>query len=310
MARTRLAPLARLASLASPATLASLAIGAALAACAPAKPRVEGAPAAPIPSASASAPQAACPPVLEGADAFVARKLEGTFVLRDETTGCSRATDPAMADTPFLPASTFKIPNTLIGLETGVISGPYHAFKWDGVKREYPDWNQDLDLAGALKSSCVPCFQSVARGVGDARMREWLRKLQYGNERVAPAIDGFWLSGGGLRITPRAQTEFLHRMSTFQLPVQPEHVETTWRFLEIERVASPEGDAIWRGKTGLGAQDGRAIGWLVGLVERGDQRWTYALLVRGADADAKPLVPVRKALARELLVRLAVLPKG
>jgi beta-lactamase class D len=294
----------------SPASLLPLAVFAALAACAPAKPRVEGAASSPPSAASASAKAAQCPAVLEGADAISARGVEGTFVLRDETTGCSRATDPALADTPFLPASTFKIPNTLIGLETGVIRGPSHAFKWDGVKREYPDWNQDLDLGGALKFSCVPCFQSVARGVGEARMKDWLHKLGYGNEVTTPAIDAFWLTGGGLRISPRAQTEFLHRMSTFQIPVEPEHVEATWRLLEIERIDAPDGLAIWRGKTGLGAQDGRALGWLVGRVERGDRRWTYALFVRETGPDGKRLVPMRKELARELLVRLQVLPKG
>ena len=48
---------------------------------------------------------------------------EGVFVLRDEVTGCVRTTDVAMADQGFSPKSTFKIPNALIGLETGVIEG-------------------------------------------------------------------------------------------------------------------------------------------------------------------------------------------
>ena len=46
---------------------------------------------------------------------------EGTFV----------GLDPERARTCFLPASTFKIPHTLIALETGDASGPDFPLTWD-----------------------------------------------------------------------------------------------------------------------------------------------------------------------------------
>lgn len=245
----------------------------------------------------------ACSAPLDGAESFTRRGVEGTFVLRDEATGCTRATDAALADTGFLPASTFKIPNALIGLETGVITGESHPFHWDGEKRELDDWNRDLDLGGALKVSCVPCFQQVARGIGEPRMRDWLHRFGYGNEDVSGPIDRFWLEGGKLRISPRQQVEFVHRSLAGELPVKPEHVALVWRLLEIERV----GDSVFRGKTGLSVQDGRAVGWLVGYAERAGHRWAYATFVHDAAPDVARIKPMRKEIARELLVKAGAL---
>src|SRR5687767_12874214 len=45
----------------------------------------------------------------------------GTFVLLDLETGHTRRYAPERAAERFSPKSTFKIPNTLIGLETGVL---------------------------------------------------------------------------------------------------------------------------------------------------------------------------------------------
>jgi len=41
-----------------------------------------------------------------------------------------------------LPASTFKIPNTLIALEEEIVD-ENTVLKWDGKKRAWKPWNQD-----------------------------------------------------------------------------------------------------------------------------------------------------------------------
>src|SRR5690606_39375070 len=83
-------------------------------------------------------------------------------------------------DKPYQPASTFKIPHTLIGLELGELVSTEHEFKWDGVKYPLAAWNQDHTLRSAMEVSCVPCFQQLARRIGEERMSEALRKLDYG----------------------------------------------------------------------------------------------------------------------------------
>lgn len=239
---------------------------------------------------------------------FSREGVDGVFVLRDEATGCVQTSDAALADQGFSPKSTFKIPNTLIGLETGVIAGERHTFRWDGAPRRLRDWEQDLDLAGALRVSCVPCFQDVARRVAAERMGRYLRDFGYGNRDLSGPIDTFWLEGE-LRITPREQVDFLHRMLTGELPVKRENVELVWRLLVLD--AGP--GFTFRGKTGLGTQDGRAIGWLVGYAERDGHRWLYATLLQGRggdlDADMTKLTPLRKTITRTLLGRTNVLPE-
>jgi beta-lactamase class D len=251
----------------------------------------------------------ACPAGPDAGDVFSREGVEGVFVLRDEATGCVQTTDAAMADREFSPKSTFKIPNALIGLETGVIEGERHLWLWDKAPRRLHDWEQDLDLAGALRVSCVPCFQDVARRVGAERMNRYLRDFGYGNQDLSGPIDEFWLDGP-LRITPRGQVGFLHRMLSGALPVKRGNIELIWRLLEIE--SGP--GFTFSGKTGLGSQDGRAVGWLVGYVEREGRRWVYATLVRGradADLDAEMtrLVPLRRSITRTLLTRAHVLPE-
>jgi len=204
---------------------------------------------------------------------------------------------------------TSRIPNALIGLETGVIPDEHYVWRWDGSPRALRSWEQDLDLAGALRVSCVPCFQDVARRIGSERMRRYLRDFGYGNQDVSAPIDQFWLTGN-LRITPREQVALIHRMLAGELPVKMANVELLWRLLEIER--GPGCSA--RGKTGLGSLDGRAIGWLAGYVERDGHRWVYATFVRsreGADLETETLrlIPLRSSITRALLVRAHVLPK-
>src|SRR6185503_14033303 len=83
-------------------------------------------------------------------------------------------------DSSFLPASTFKIVNSLIGLQTGVITNDSMIIKWDSVKRNVAEWNQDLSMYRAFRVSAVPYYQEVARRIGKERMQQWLDSVNYG----------------------------------------------------------------------------------------------------------------------------------
>lgn len=190
------------------------------------------------------------------------------------------------------PASTFKIPNTLIGLETGVIPDASFSLPWDGTHHEIEAWNRDHDLRSALEESAVWWYQEVARRVGMERMREQVAALRFGDAVVEDPIDAFWLDGGSLRISPLEQTEFLARLTAGELQVSA-------RTLEILREVMPRrtiGDAVVLGKTGTAS----GHSWLVGWVEReGRPTATYALLVRGPT----PSRETRWEIVGELLER-------
>ncbi|WP_170136599.1 penicillin-binding transpeptidase domain-containing protein [Nannocystis exedens] len=272
-----------------------------LSACARPTPAV-----APPIAAGTSSP---APQVVERVDGsaqplFAAAQVEGVFVLRSLTTGEQIVTDAALAGTGELPASTFKIPNALIGLERGVLAGADATLKWDGVERAGPPaWNRDHSLASALRDSTVWFFQEVARRVGPAAMHASLRAFAYGNADIGGGIDRFWLQGA-LRISPREQVEFISRLHRRELPVAREHMALVEHMLT--RAQAPGWS--WRGKTGLTAHEGRAVGWLVGLAERDGTTWAYALLLRAPEAEEERLVPVRAELTRALLIHYGALP--
>jgi beta-lactamase class D len=235
-------------------------------------------------------------------DPFAARGVQGAFVLLDTSTETWTILHRPLAETRFHPQSTFKVPNTLIGLETGVITGERFTLRWDGIKRDRAAWNRDHDLASALRESVVWYYQEVARRVGPRRMRTWVDRLGYGDRKVAGGkIDRFWLEGP-LRISAVEQVDFLRRLHEHRLPVSRAHADLLLRLLELDRGAG----WVLRGKTGLGWDGGRAVGWLVGSVDRDGRRFLYALVLR-ADTLEK-LLPLRRPLAEELLRRVGVLP--
>ncbi|WP_264756981.1 penicillin-binding transpeptidase domain-containing protein, partial [Raoultella ornithinolytica] len=62
------------------------------------------------------------------------------------------------ANKPFLPASTFKIPNRLSDSDMALVKDEHKVFKWDGQTRDIAAWNRDNDLITAMKYSVVPCL--------------------------------------------------------------------------------------------------------------------------------------------------------
>lgn len=205
------------------------------------------------------------------AGTFVALTGEGKIIV----TGESRARDA------ILPASTFKIPNSIIALETGVVADPdKDVFKWDGVKRAFPGWNRDHTLRSAIAASAVPVYQEIARRIGAVRMHEYVDVLGYGNRDIGGGIDRFWLTGD-LRISPLQQIDFLDRLRRGALPVSQRSQQLTRSILPETKI----GGALIRAKTGLiGVDDTTApggwkptVGWIVGWAEAGASQTVFAL---------------------------------
>ena len=111
------------------------------------------------------------------------------------------------------PCSTFKIWNTLIGIESGIISSPDQPFyQWDGEKRSISAWNRDLTLREAFQASCVPAFQNLARQIESERMQYWLDRIEYGDRDTSAGIDVFWLPSKGRKtilISPTEQAQLV-----------------------------------------------------------------------------------------------------
>src|SRR4029453_4069567 len=150
---------------------------------------------------------------------FFALGTTGTFVGYKVDDYLIIASDKVRSGEGKLPASTFKIPNSVIALEIGVVGDPdKDVFKWDGVTRSIEAWNKDHTLRSAIAVSAVPVYQEIARRIGAERMQKYVDLFDYGNRDIGGGIDQFWLTGN-LRIDPVQQIDFLDRLRRGVLPV-------------------------------------------------------------------------------------------
>jgi beta-lactamase class D len=199
----------------------------------------------------------------------------GTFVGYKTEEYVIVASDKDRSGEAMLPASTFKIPNSVIALETGVVGDPdKDVFKWDGVARSIEAWNRDHTLRTAIAASVVPVYQEIARRIGAERMQKYLDLFEYGNRDIGGGIDQFWLTGK-LRIDPVQQIDFVDRLRRGVLPVSKRSQELVRDILPVTK----SGDSIIRAKTGLlGAELGKpSLGWVVGWAEKGSASTVFAL---------------------------------
>jgi len=135
---------------------------------------------------------------------------KGAFELYDKQAKKYFRYNEARCSERFLPASTFKIPNSLIGLETKVIEDENFVIKWNGVELWNKEWNRDHTLSSALKYSVVPYYQEIARRVGRDQYKKWLNAISYGNQVIGDKVDAFWLDNS-LKISADEQIAFLKR---------------------------------------------------------------------------------------------------
>lgn len=219
----------------------------------------------------------------------------GVMVVMDCATGEVVDSDPVMSAEKLPPCSTFKIWNTLIGLENGILGAPNASFyRWDGEVRFLPDWNKDLTLAEAFRVSCVPAFQQLARQIGKDRMQAGVDKLGYGDRDIAAGIDVFWLPAKDRKtilITPRQQAELMAKLATRKLPFSGKAMDTLKLIMRVKVGAH----GTLHGKTGSGADAAGKynLGWFVGHVDGAGKTYAFACLLKGdgiSGKDARVLV--------------------
>jgi beta-lactamase class D len=182
-------------------------------------------------------------------------------------------------DSAYLPASTFKIVNSLIGIQTGVIKDENMVIKWDGIKRWNPDWNKDLTMAEAFKVSAVPYFQEVARRIGKDTMQRWIDTLHYGNKNINGPIDSFWLNNR-LKITPDEELGLVKKLYFDQLPF----FQRTQEIVRGVMLREDNSNYKLSYKTGWGnKEDGHEIGWIVGWAEENKHPYFFVLNIESPD---------------------------
>ena len=242
----------------------------------------------------------------EWATEFSERGVAGTALIYDEASNRTLVFDRKRAQTRFSPASTFKVFNAMVALETGAVKDEYEVIRWDGVERQFPDWNRDHSLASGMKFSVVWFYQEMARRAGQQRMQHWINETGYGNRDIGGGIDRFWLSGA-LRISAVERNRI--PAPPFR-PVRCRSPRGARRRCAASRSRNPRRTmcctARPAGRCTRTSSAMRTSAWYVGWVERDGRRWFFAInidMAHGGD-DA----PKRVAIGRALLASVGALP--
>lgn len=231
---------------------------------------------------------------------FDENKVEGSFAVMNNATGKFTVYNLSRyRDSNYLPASTFKIVNSLVGLQTGKISSDSMLLKWDGVKRWVDDWNRDLTMFEAFRVSALWYYQEVARRIGKDTMQIWLDSLGYGTRKITGAVDSFWLNNT-LKITPDEQLGLVKRLYFHQLPFFKSYQEM------VKRAMLFENNANYRMgyKTGWGfTEKNHSLGWIVGWIEENNHPYFFVLNIESDDPEFN-MVTIRMKMLKDILKHL------
>ncbi len=230
-------------------------------------------------------------------------KVKGAILIYDLKNETYYSNDFNWTKTGIIPASTFKIPNSIIALETGVIKNDSVVFKWNGEKRKFKKWEEDLTFKKAFQVSCVPCYQEIARKVGVKRMKLYLKKLNYkGMVFDTLTIDNFWLEGKS-KFSQMQQIEFLKRLYFSKLPISKRTENIMKDIMQIEKNET----YILSGKTGWGMHNEKNNGWLVGYLETNNSVYFFATNIEKEETNMEEFPVLRLNSTKEAFRKLKLI---
>ncbi len=237
--------------------------------------------------------------------------IPATFVFLDVNRDIQLVHNRDRAVTRFSPCSTYKIPNTLIALDTGVMKNAESKIPWD--KKKYPkqpfwddlktqfglNWETDHTLESAFQNSCVWCYTEIAEQIGLTRMQKYVSRFNYGNMDIDSGAQPFWLDSS-LQISAVEQVTFLKRFVQNELGLRESTIRHARRVFKREQ----KGESTLYAKTG----GGKNIGWFVGFVEDRTRPYVFAF---NMDKDAFPkeaFAQKRISIPTGILAELGVWP--
>ena len=213
-------------------------------------------------------------------DVLDSAAIQGAILIYDSAAKCYFSNDFEWAEQPKTPASTFKIINSTIALDLGVVESDSTILPWDGQARRMRIWEADLSLKEAFQRSCLPCYQEIAREIGSERMRQALDRLQFPGMTVTDStIDRFWITGESA-ISPFEWVGFLQRLDRSELDIR----QRTEKMVKTIMILDSNQQYVLRAKSGWGFMDDVDIGWLVGYVTTADNVYYFATNVSPTDS--------------------------
>lgn len=236
---------------------------------------------------------------------FNEAKVKGAISIYDYKKQIWIHSNADLAEKGTLPASTFKIIHSLIGLEEGIIDSKNDTIRWDGKPKlfksfEIPNWNKDNDLEMAFKNSTVWYYEEIAKRIKLCTYRKYLRKNKYSNRGLknGKGVD-FW-NYGNLKVTPVEQIELLVKLYKNELSFKNKYQELV-KELMLEKETP---DYILRSKTGW-SYDKMDIGWYIGYIELKNNTLFFATRIeKELKENLKGFSGLRKSITKRIMNEL------
>jgi beta-lactamase class D len=200
----------------------------------------------------------------------------GTVAIYDVNAKSLILNDSLLYEQENLPASTFKIINLLIALETGVIKDENEVIPWvgstDTLKYGYrPDIYKDMSVKEAFEVSAGWVFTELSKKIGRERYLHYLKKCAYGNLNLSEPDPDFW-NYGAFAVSPKNQLAFLYALYTNNLPFSQRSMTIVQKVMITEQTA----EYTLHAKTGWTRANGQNLGWWVGYIDTGKGIYIFA----------------------------------
>lgn len=236
--------------------------------------------------------------------------LEGSITIYDYNQKKWITSDEKDSAREMQPASTFKIINLLIALETGVIEDENEIIKWSGstdttLYGYRPDIYKDISVKEAFEVSAGWAFIEIAKRIKREQYLHYLKLADYGNKDLSEHGDDFW-NFGPMTVSPKNQVEFLIRLHENKLPFSRRNLE----ILKKVMITEQNSDSVIRSKTGWTRLDGKDIGWWVGYLESKQNLHFFATrLTKPRSTVNKNFGSCRKDITKNVLRQLGAFKK-
>lgn len=207
-----------------------------------------------------------------------------------------------------LPASTFKLVNTLIALDTRAVENEDEIIPWiddyDTVKYGHrPNIYHSMSMKEAFRLSAGWAYIELAKKIGKPKYKEYLTAIDYGNVDLSIDGDDFW-NFGDFGISPANQIEILIGIYEESLPFSEQSFQTLKEMMIEEKTDN----YIIRAKTGWTREGGKDTGWWVGYLETSDNVYFFATrLIKDRSENNPNFGSCRKTITKEIFKQLGVL---
>ena len=234
--------------------------------------------------------------------------VKGTIAVYDNGNDIWFVSDTSDSKIERVPASTFKIINMLIALETNTIKDENAVVKWSGlidtIKYGYrPDIYRDISVKEAFQVSAGWAFIELAKKIDRSTYQKFLGESGYGNVDLTEKGEDFW-NFGAMGISPINQVEFLKRLYDGKLPFSNRNMDIVKKVMITEK----EKDYIIRSKTGWTMEHHTNTGWWVGYLESGKNVYFFATrLIQNRKFNRPDFSSCRKEITKKVFRDLEIM---